>query len=46
MKREDHRWAPVPAVLALAPPMPRVAPPEPGRAWMIGWRGPYGAQGD
>jgi hypothetical protein len=25
--------------------MPRVAPPEPGRAWMLGWRGPHeGAQ--
>jgi hypothetical protein len=26
MKREDHRWAPAPAGLAVAPPMPRVAP--------------------
>jgi hypothetical protein len=23
--------------------MPRVAPPEPGRAWMLGWRGPHEA---
>src|SRR5262245_35668720 len=25
--------------------MPRVAPPAPGRAWMISWRGPHEAQG-
>jgi hypothetical protein len=29
----------------IAPPCPVWLPPEPGRAWMVGWRGPHEAQG-
>ena len=41
MKREDRRWVPALAGLALTPSIPRVAPARTRSRLDAGWRGPH-----